>query len=198
MALCGIKHIDLKNNIVKIVWVHYYYNKHLENEKNFKNHLQKIETVLKIWRMRILSLEGKFTIFKTLAISKVIHLVSVIVLPKSIITQLNKRHKEFISNHKRPKIKEKTRINNFLGLKNVDIPSKITNLQCSWVKKLFDRNFDKWKIIPLFLNEKYFGKNSNFMDPLILPNTLLEKCQYVTEKSCWTGASFYLTILLYH
>ena len=83
--------------------------------------------------MRILSLEGKFTIFKTLAISKVIHLASVIVLPNSIITQLNKRHKEFISNHKRPKIKEKTRnnnfrINNFRGLKDVDIPSKITNL----------------------------------------------------------------------
>ena len=40
-------------------------------------------------------------------------------------------------------------------------------------------------------------KNSNFLDPLIFPNTLLKKCQNFTEKFCWTGANFYLTILLY-
>ena len=61
--------------------------------------MQKIETVLKIWRMRNLILEGKITI--------IIHLASVTVLPNSTITQLNKIHKEFIWNHKRPKIKEK-------------------------------------------------------------------------------------------
>ena len=87
--------------------------------------MQKIETVLKIWRMRNLILEGKITI--------IIHLASVTVLPNSTITQLNKIHKEFIWNHKRPKIKEKTLINNFDtgGLRDVDILSKITNLQYS-------------------------------------------------------------------
>ena len=68
--------------------------------------MQKIETVLKVWRMRNLTLEGKITIFKTLPISKIIHLPSVTVLPNSTITQLNKIHKEFIWNHKIPKIKE--------------------------------------------------------------------------------------------
>ena len=84
--------------------------------------------------MRNLTLEGKITIFKTLAISKIIHLnASVIVLPNSTITELNKIHKDFIWNHKRPKIKEKILFNNFDkgGLKDVDISSKITSLQCS-------------------------------------------------------------------
>ena len=64
--------------------------------------------------MRNLTLKGKITIFKTLAISKIIHRASVTVLPNSsTITQLNKIHKEFIWNHKRPKIIEKTLINNF-------------------------------------------------------------------------------------
>ena len=63
--------------------------------------------------MRNLTLEGKIIIFKTLAISKIIHLTSVTVLPNSTIIELNKIHKEFISNHKRPKIKEKTIINKF-------------------------------------------------------------------------------------
>lgn len=47
-------------------------------------------------------------------------------------------------------------------MKDVDIPSEISSLQCSWVKKLFDRNFYKWKIIPLFLIEKHFRKNFKF------------------------------------
>ena len=148
--------------------------------------MQKIETVLKIWAMRNLTFEGKITIFKTLAISKIIHLASVKVLPNSTITELNRIHKEFIWNHKRPKIKEKALINNCDkgGLKDVGIPCKIASLQCSWVKRLFDGNFHEWKIIPLFLFEKYFGKNFKFHGPLIFPDTLLEKCQNFTKKFC--------------
>ena len=53
-------------------------------------------------------------------------------------------------------MKAKTLINNFDkgGLKDVDILSKITSLQCSGVKRLFDRNVHDWEIIPLFLFEK--------------------------------------------
>ena len=68
-----MENINLQKNIVKIPGVHYSYNGKLENEKNFKNHMQKIENVLKIWRMINLNLERKITIFKTLAISKIIH-----------------------------------------------------------------------------------------------------------------------------
>ena len=127
--------------------------------------------------MRNVTLEGKITIFKTLAISKIIHLASVTVLPNSTITELNKIHKDFIWIHQRPKIKEKTLINNFDkgGLKDVDISSKITSLQCSWVKRLFDRNFHDWKIIPLFLFEKHFGKNFKFHGSLDIPQYLIRK-----------------------
>ena len=143
---------------MKILGVHYSYNKKLENEKNFQNHIQKTESVSKIWRMGKLTFEGKITIFKILATSKIIHLASVTVLPNSTIIKPNKIHKDFIWNHKTPKIKEKTLINNFDkgGLKDVDISSKITSLQCSWVKRLFDRNFHDWEILPLFLFEKPF------------------------------------------
>ena len=96
IALCGIKNVYLEKNTVKILGAHYSYNEKLENEKNFKNHIQKKEAVLKIWRMRNLILEGKITIFKKLEISKIKHLASVTVLRKSTITQLNKIHKEFI------------------------------------------------------------------------------------------------------
>ena len=44
--------------------IHFYYNKKLETEENFISHVQKIETVLKLFRMRNLTVEGKITIFK--------------------------------------------------------------------------------------------------------------------------------------
>ena len=90
VALCRMKKINLKKNTVKIIGVHYSYNKKFENKKNFKNQIQKTKIVLKIWRMRNLILEGKISIFKTLAISKIIYLDSVTVLLNSTITQLNK------------------------------------------------------------------------------------------------------------
>ena len=127
--------------------------------------------------MRNLTLEGKITIFKTLAISKIIHLASITVLPNTTINQLDKIHKELIWNHKRPTIIEKTVINRFdkTGLKDVDIPFKIASLQCSWIKRLFDRNFHEWKTIPLFLFEKYFGKNFKFHGSLDIPQYLIRK-----------------------
>ena len=127
--------------------------------------------------MRNLTLEGKITIFKTLAISKIIHLASITVLPNTTINQLDKIHKEFIWNHERPTIIEKTVINRFdkTGLKDVDIPFKIASLQCSWIKRLFDRNFHEWKTIPLFLFEKYFGKNFKFHGSLDIPQYLIRK-----------------------
>ena len=57
--------------------------------------LKKIWNVLKIWRIRNLTVQGKITIFKTLAISKVIHLALVTNIPQVIIDQLNKIQKLF-------------------------------------------------------------------------------------------------------
>ena len=62
--------------------------------------LNKIENVLKIWRIRNLTVQGKITIFKTLAISKVIDLALVTNVLQVIIDQLNRIQKDFIWNRK--------------------------------------------------------------------------------------------------
>ena len=63
--------------------------------------------------MRNVTLEEKIKILKTLKISKTILFASVIALPNSTVTQLNKMYNKFIWNHRKPKNKEKTLINNF-------------------------------------------------------------------------------------
>ena len=64
--------------------------------KKFSKLIKKMENVLKIWRTRNLTVQDKITIFKTLAISKVIHLALVTNIPQVIIDQLNKIQKHFI------------------------------------------------------------------------------------------------------
>ena len=112
-------------------------------------------------RLRQLTIEGKILIFKTLTILKVAHLVLVKDVPSSTIAQLEKIQKQFIWKNGNPKLKQTTLCDKYEkgGLKNVDIFSKITSLQCSWVKRLYGDSFNAWKVIPLFLIKNYLGKN---------------------------------------
>ena len=57
MELCGMECIDLTNNSVKILGIHFSYNKKIKNEENFIKLIKKIENVFKIWRIRNLTVQ---------------------------------------------------------------------------------------------------------------------------------------------
>ena len=61
------------------------------------------------------------------------------------------------------------------GLKNVDIFFKITSLQCSLVKRLYDDSFHAWKVITLFLIKSQQGKNFVFHPNLSIKQTFVKK-----------------------
>ena len=61
------------------------------------------------------------------------------------------------------------------GIKKVDLRNKITSMQCSWVKRLFEDGFHDWKAIPLFLIDKHLGKNFKFHNDLDINNDILSK-----------------------
>ena len=63
LALCGMDCIDSTKKTIKILGIHFSYNKKLETEENFIRHVWKIETVLKLWGMGNLTVEGKINIF---------------------------------------------------------------------------------------------------------------------------------------
>ena len=48
VALCGMKCLNLTKETVKILGVHFSYNKKLEHEMNFHSHIIKIESVLRV------------------------------------------------------------------------------------------------------------------------------------------------------
>ena len=48
MALCGMKCIDLTDDVIKNLGIFFPYNKKLEQDKNFLNHIVKIQNISKL------------------------------------------------------------------------------------------------------------------------------------------------------
>ena len=59
-----------------------------------------IEKVIKLWQKQNLTLEGKITVFKALAMSKIVHLALITNIPTLTMKELNKIKKEFIWKNK--------------------------------------------------------------------------------------------------
>ena len=133
VALCGVECVNFLTNAIKILGIYFSYNKKLENEKNFLDHITKLQKVINIWKMQNLSLLGKITIFKMLALSKIIHLALVTNVPTATIELLSKMQKEFLWGKNKSKIKHDTLCNDYEneGLKSADVFSKIVTVQCS-------------------------------------------------------------------
>ena len=153
--------VDIKNDTLKILGTHFSYNEKLKEERNFYTTVTNIQRVLKIWKMRNLTLEGKIVIFKTLAISKIVFQSMITPVPRHIVNELERIQKAFLWKNSSPKIKHETLCNDYKGggLKNIDILNKIIGLQCSWIRGLYDNSFHEWKLIPLFLIKKSLGSS---------------------------------------
>ena len=143
VAVCGIKEIDLRKETLKIVGIHFSYNKQKQNEKNFYETIKDIERILNIWKTRKLTLEGKVNIFKTLAISKLVYLVLIADVPRDIVDHVIRIQENFLWYNSNPKIKTETICLDFkhCGLRNANVQKKIISLQISWIKKLYDNYF---------------------------------------------------------
>ncbi len=88
VALCGFKNVILTDDSIRVLGIHFSYNYNLFLERNFLDVIKNLETVLKIWKSRGLSLLGKIVIFKTLAISKIIFVSYLTTVPSDVIHTL--------------------------------------------------------------------------------------------------------------
>ena len=96
MAVCSVQTVDLTKDAIKILGIYFSYNINLMNQKNYCKAITSIHGILKLWRMRNLSIEGKIVVFKTLAISKLVSLAPLIVIPNHITDEVAKIQKSFI------------------------------------------------------------------------------------------------------
>jgi exonuclease III len=125
------------------------------SEVNFKEKMQKIQDLLKLWAFRKLTLKGKVQIVNTLILPQVLYPCSVIHMPAKYIDMYNKVIMDFIWDNKPAKVKYKTMINKIEegGLKLQDLECKIKSLKFKWIKNIIDVEYKSpWKS---YLNSKF-------------------------------------------
>ena len=98
---------------MKALGVYFSYHEAACESHNFEEKIKSFEKLLKVWRMRNLSIAGKITIFKTFGLSKFLYLASLINIPKWVLQQVNKLAFEFIWNNCPDKVKRSILINTF-------------------------------------------------------------------------------------
>ena len=151
--------INWGQNYVKALGVYFGYNKKKEIEnKNWKDKLEALKKSLTYWNLRDLTFQGRILIIKSIALPKLVYLVSSICIPTWVINEVNKEFFGFIWKYKRDKICRKVMINDLEagGMNMIDFKSFCTAMKAIWAERLYKSQDETWSIIP----KKYMEKCS--------------------------------------
>ena len=125
-----------------------------------------IERSIRAWTMRNLTMVGKILIVKSLLVSKLSFIGSIMNLPTDFVNRVNKMFFKFVWGGSE-KVKRTTLINGYDkgGLNMINLRDFLDSLKMNWIQKLNDPHKSKWKNIPLyFLSKTHLGMsifNSN-------------------------------------
>ena len=140
-------------------------------ETNYLTKIESVKRTLNTWIHRNLTILGKITIIKTLALSQLVNLFTVLPNPpQDKMKELETLFFKFTWGNKRDKIKRTVMINTKEngGFKFPHILSFCNSQKISWIKRLHDlTNISEWKVLFCSNMEKYGGnyiwlcKNNN-------------------------------------
>ena len=142
--------LQMSGEPVYALGVHFTYDLEVSEKKNFFDKLGSLKKTLNMWSQRDLSIVGRINIIKTLALSKLVFICSVMNTPKDFSKEVNKITFDFIWNHKPAKIKKTTLIEQKTagGLDMKDFSLFDKALKLNWVKRLCSNSDAPWQYIP--------------------------------------------------
>ena len=80
---------------MKILGIHFSFNEKLKEEKDFYKVVTDTQQILKIFKVRKLTLEGKIVIFRTIVISNIVFKAFITTVLKHIVNELKKYKRLF-------------------------------------------------------------------------------------------------------
>ena len=133
----------------KALGIHFYKNSDEMVKTNLDERYKRLKNILNLWSQRDLSLKGKITILKSLALPQLTYVTNVIYVPNSFIEQIDKDITHFVWNGKQSKIKRDTMISDIRngGLKMPHFQSMFISQKIIWIKRLLDKKQSNWKIL---------------------------------------------------
>ena len=179
--------IDFSISAVKALGIYFSANTQESQQLNWNRLIEEIQNLLSSWKRRKLTLFGRITVLKSLAMSKCNYLLQCITVTKDILAKIESLFFKFLWNDKNDKVKRKQLTQNYEhgGIRMADVKTQLQTFQIKWVNRLISDDEMNWKVIPKF----YFNKYGN--------NFLLFKMNFgsIKELKYIKLPSFYKNIL---
>ena len=114
--------------------------------KNFRHRLDNIKNILRLWMQRDLSLKGKITILRTLALAQLIYPLTMLEAPLWATEEANFFFFKFLWGGKPDKVKRSAIVRKIEegGMKMIDVHAMAMALKAKWVRKIYDNSTFKW------------------------------------------------------
>ena len=148
LKLCPENNFKWPKGKVKALGFWFSSDSNITVSHNYIDKVEKVKAILSCWKFRRLSLLGKITVIKSLAVSQLVYILAPLQTDHKAIKEINVLFYKFLWDGKGDKIKRNVMINDFSegGLKMIDIESFNKSLKSSWIKKYLDpENSSSWK-----------------------------------------------------
>ena len=115
----------------------------------FMPRLKVFDNILNMWHSRGLSLKGKITILKSLALPQLQYPMSVLPVPDVVVELVDNMITDFLWSKRKPKIKRNVVIQSIEngGLKAPHFAAMVEANRISWIKRLLCESKMRWKCI---------------------------------------------------
>ncbi len=119
--------------------------------RNFSDRFDRFCRALNMWKNRYLSLKGKITVIKSIAMPILLYATSNLPIPEGFVKNVKQQAYKFIWNDKPDKIKREVLCSEIEkgGLKMIDFDLMFKAQKTMWVKRLASDNKASWKAYPL-------------------------------------------------
>ncbi len=136
--------IKFTNKAIRCLGIYLGHDKNECDTKNWEEKLEKIKLIFERWKYRKLTLFGKILIVKSLAASKIYHVMSILETPDSFLKEFEKSIFHFLW-ETTDRIKRKTLIGHKYqgGLKMLDIWSQDKALKAGWARRINNKNYNR-------------------------------------------------------
>lgn len=132
---------------LRILGIYHSYDSASCSKYNFEDKINKVRSVINLWKMRNLTLIGRIQIIKTFIISKFLYTCSVITMPRGYIKEINRMIYTFIWKSKTDKLKRSLMVGNIEsgGLKTPDLQLMIDASRIKWITRYLSPGKHVWK-----------------------------------------------------
>ena len=136
-SICGIPSSDS----VKILGI-WFSSTDCCVSQNLNPAINQIRNTINMWCQRDLSLKGRITVSKSLLVSKLIYIISCVIIPEVNLKSIQTLIMKYVWRGRPPKVKNKVICQSITdgGLAAADVQVTYTSLKLSWIRRLMEGN----------------------------------------------------------